>query len=73
MKIKLSVTLLMLLLLAVPFTLSDNNDDIAPKYLDLTNIGYYQSTTCNISLYEFLIANSSNENNIYFNNIPLSY
>ena len=68
MKIKLSVTLLMLLLLGVPFTLSDNSDDIEPKYLDLTTIGYYQSTTCNISLYEFLIANSSNENNIYFNN-----
>jgi len=68
MRIKLSVFIGLLLILFLPFSLNNTNDDIEAKYLDSSTIGYYQSTTCNISLFEFLNKNLNSSQEFYFNN-----
>ena len=56
------------LIILLPFTISDRSDDIAPKTLNESTVGFYQSTTCSISLFEFVIKNLNNEVSIYYNN-----
>ena len=56
------------LIILLPFTISDRSDDIAPKTLNESTVGFYQSTTCSISLFEFALKNLNNEITIYYNN-----
>lgn len=56
------------LLILLPFTVTDRSDDITPKTLDESTVGFYQSTTCSISLFEFALKNLNNEITIYYNN-----
>tara|TARA_A100001035_G_scaffold263470_1_gene244022 strand:- start:742 stop:2757 length:2016 start_codon:yes stop_codon:yes gene_type:complete len=63
---KLTAVIAIFLIISLPFIISDNNDDIEPKRLDSSTVGYYQSTTCNISLLEFINENENQE--FYFNN-----
>ncbi len=58
----------MILIIFIPFSLYDSNDDIKAKTLDDSTVGYYQSTTCKISLLEFLIKNNNNSLELYYNN-----
>ena len=62
----LSVVAIFLIL--IPFSTSDKNDNIEPVVLDDSTIGYYQSTTCKISLLEFYQSNYSSNIEIYINN-----
>tara|TARA_B100001996_G_scaffold117074_1_gene88646 strand:- start:1031 stop:3067 length:2037 start_codon:yes stop_codon:yes gene_type:complete len=57
-----------LFLVLLPFSFFDSSDDIKPPILSDSTIGYYQSTTCEISLAEFYIKNFNQDLNIYFNN-----
>tara|TARA_B100000575_G_scaffold291995_1_gene299301 strand:- start:1968 stop:3995 length:2028 start_codon:yes stop_codon:yes gene_type:complete len=68
MKTKLYLSLLLILILLLPFSLSDKQDNINPEVLSDSSIGYYQSTTCKISLFEFYTKNLNNSINVYFNN-----
>ena len=67
MKIKSLYILLLLIIIFIPFSIYDSSDDIEAVTLDDTSIGYYQSTTCKISLLEFLIQNN-NDLELYYNN-----
>ena len=64
----LLLVVLVISVLALPFSLSDRNDFRVPKLVDDSSIGYYQSTTCGISFVEVLSKNINNTNNLYFNN-----
>ena len=64
----LLLVVLVISVLALPFSLSDRNDFREPKLVDDSSIGYYQSTTCGISFVEVLSKNINNKNNLYFNN-----
>ena len=44
---------------------SDLNDEVKPIELTNDTIGYYQSTTCKISLSEFFITNSISMKDIF--------
>ncbi len=68
MKAKLYLSLFIILILLLPFSLSDKQDNINPDILSDSSIGYYQSTTCKISLLEFYTKNLNNSIDIYFNN-----
>ena len=68
MKTKVLNIFLILLIIILPFSINERNDDIEPQVLSKTTVGYYQSTTCEISLFEYLIKNRGNDLNIYFNN-----
>ncbi|MDA9711945.1 hypothetical protein N9U49_00870, partial [Acidimicrobiaceae bacterium] len=68
MKIKLYLSSLLILILLLPFSLSDKQDNINPEVLSDSSVGYYQSTTCKISLVEFYTKNLNNSINVYFNN-----
>ena len=64
-------SLLILLLIAIifsPFVIRNGGDGIAPKTIDDSSIGYYQSTTCNLSLIEVMLKNLNNKNKLYINN-----
>ncbi len=52
-KPKIIISLFILLLIILPFGLFDNRDEINAVELSDSTIGYYQSTTCKISLLEF--------------------
>ena len=54
MKNKLVISVLLVILLLTPFAFSDRSDTINPTSLSDSTIGFYQSSTCNISLLEFL-------------------
>ena len=56
-----------ILVLVLPFSLHDNSDSVEPKLIDDSSIGYYQSTTCEISLSEVVIKNINNLENVRFN------
>ena len=61
--------LLIVLALTIPFSIHDRSDDVEAVELTDSTVGYYQSTTCKISLLEFYINNFSNNNiEIYINN-----
>jgi hypothetical protein len=55
-------------LVIIPFSLSDKSDNISPPILNDTTVGYYQSTTCKISLMEFYLENIEKTSEIYINN-----
>ena len=57
MKAKLYLSLFIILILLFPFSLSDKQDNINPDILSDSSVGYYQSTTCKISLLEFYSKN----------------
>ncbi len=59
---------LLLLVIVLPFSINNRNDDIEAQVLTDATVGYYQSTTCEISLSEFLMKNRGNVLNIYINN-----
>ena len=58
---------LILLVLFIPFFSSDKTDFREPKVVNDESIGYYQSTTCNISFWEVVSKNTDNQKNLYFN------
>ena len=68
MKIRSIILLTFILLIIIPFSITDNTDEIKAKALESSTVGYYQSTTCNISLFEFLTENTLTDKNFYFNN-----
>ena len=65
MKNKLTISILLIILLILPFTFSNRDDVVAPVILSDSTIGFYQSTTCKISLVEFYLENRNA--NFYFN------
>ena len=72
-KFKNKITLTFFLLLVfvfIPFSLTSTNDDIPARVIDESSVGFYQSTTCKISLFQVLAKNLSNINKIYVNNNP---
>ena len=68
MKTKVLIIFLLLLIVILPFSINERNDDVEAQVLNKTTVGYYQSTTCEISLFEYLIKNRENDLNVYFNN-----
>ncbi len=55
--------------LTLPFSIYDRTDDVAAIELSNSTVGYYQSTTCKISLLEFYSYNFDNRDiKIYINN-----
>ena len=61
--------LLIVIALTIPFSIYDRSDDVEAVELTDSTVGYYQSTTCKISLLEFYINNFRNNNiEIYINN-----
>tara|TARA_B100000674_G_scaffold495156_1_gene521746 strand:+ start:1558 stop:3594 length:2037 start_codon:yes stop_codon:yes gene_type:complete len=68
-KYKAINTLLIVITLTLPFSVYDRNDEIEAVELSDSTIGYYQSTTCKISLLEFYSNNfNNNDIKIYINN-----
>ncbi len=67
-KQKLITSILILLILIIPFLLHNRTDDIEAIRLDDSAVGYYQSTTCKISLIEFYLKNRDNLKSVYLNN-----
>ena len=65
MKNKLTISVLLIILLLSSFSISDKNDSINPTSLSDETIGFYQSSTCKISLIEFFLENQNG--NFYFN------
>ena len=59
---------LFVILLILPFSFSDRSDEVNAVEINTENIGYYQSTTCKISLTEFILKNIDTNEKIYFNN-----
>ena len=59
------ITLIFIALL--PFSINDSSNDFEAVEINDSSIGYYQSTTCNISLANVFLKNLSTEN-LYFNN-----
>ena len=51
----------------IPFSISDISDEISPKEISENTVGFYQSTTCKISLFEVLRKNFQNQNKLYIN------
>jgi hypothetical protein len=59
----LSLALLVIFFIILfPFSRHDSQDIYNPLVVDDISIGYYQSTTCNISLFEVYFENLSNKN-----------
>ena len=52
MKNKVLNIFLLLLIIVLPFSFNERNDDIEAQVLSSSTVGYYQSTTCEISLFE---------------------
>ena len=65
MKNKLTISAILIVLLLIPFTFSDRNDSITPQILSDSTVGFYQTSTCSISLIEFYLQNQNA--NVYFN------
>tara|TARA_B100000575_G_scaffold289835_1_gene292370 strand:+ start:936 stop:2957 length:2022 start_codon:yes stop_codon:yes gene_type:complete len=68
MKTKAISIFIFFLIIILPFTVTDRNDNVKPEILSKSTVGYYQSTTCNISFLEFVLKNSNNDISIYYNN-----
>ena len=54
--------LVIFFMIIFPFASHDSEDIYYPLPIDDSSIGYYQSTTCNISLSEVYLQNLENEN-----------
>ena len=59
-----------LIFIVIPFSLTSIGDDISAQIIDEKSVGFYQSNTCKISLFQVLAKNFSNINKIYVNNNP---
>ncbi len=60
---------ILLLIFILPWTFSDNKDEVNAKYIDASTVGYYQINTCDISFAEVLLKNINNRNiNYVFDN-----
>ncbi len=68
LKSKISIFFILTFIILAPFTFYDSGDNVSPPILSDSTIGYYQSTTCEISLIEFYIKNFNQKLNLYFNN-----
>ena len=68
MKNNLVTSLALVLIILLPFTFSDRGDEINPEILSDSTVGFYQSTTCEISLIEFYLKNVNTSLDIYYNN-----
>src|SRR6056300_1931258 len=62
------LVLTILIIGIIPFVIHDSSDNIEPKIINDSSIGYYQSTTCKISLSEVIFSNIGNTEKLYFNN-----
>ena len=67
-KILIIKVFLVSFLIIMPFFFSDKSDNISPPILNDSSVGYYQSTTCKISLVEFYLKNIEKTSEIYVNN-----
>ena len=59
-----------LIFIVIPFSLTSIGDDTSAQIIDEKSVGFYQSNTCKISLFQVLAKNFSNINKIYINNNP---
>jgi len=59
-----------LIFIVIPFSLTSIGDDTSAQIIDEKSVGFYQSNTCKISLFQVLAKNFSNINKIYVNNNP---
>ena len=59
-----------LIFIVIPFSLTSIGDDVSAQIISEEYVGYYQSSTCKISLFQVLAKNFSNINKIYVNNNP---
>ena len=48
MKTKVLNIFLLFLIIILPFSINERNDDVEAQVLSKTTVGYYQSTTCEI-------------------------
>ena len=64
----LFIFVILLILIIFPFSNSDKNDFKVPMPVDDLSVGYYQSTTCSISLWEVMTLNYSSQQDLHFNN-----
>jgi hypothetical protein len=62
------ISILIVVIIILPFIINDPDDGITALTLTESTVGYYQSTTCSISLFEFYSKNNSENINLYFNN-----
>lgn len=60
--------ILLFAILILPFSISRNNDQISAQSINDSTVGYYQSTTCQISLFEVLSKNLNTDKKLYINN-----
>ena len=60
--------ILLFAILILPFSISQRNDLINAQSINDSTIGYYQSTTCQISLIEVLSKNLDTDEKLYINN-----
>ena len=67
-KYKILLFSLTFFIIFFPFYFHENSDNFEAKIVNESTIGYYQSTTCKISLYEVLLTNIGNSKTFYINN-----
>ena len=56
---------LLILIILLPWGMSNLQDDLNAKYIDSSTVGYYQINTCEISFIETLLKNGFNQNVTY--------
>ena len=56
---------LLILIILLPWGMSNLQDDVNAKYIDSSTVGYYQINTCEISFIETLLKNGFNQNVTY--------
>jgi len=59
--------LIVIIIFLIPFLISEKNDSLEPVFIEDSSVGYYQSTTCKISITEVLYKNYQNLENLTFN------
>ena len=67
MKLNFLSFIFILLIIIIPFGMFDNDDNVRAVELDDSSIGYYQSSTCKISLIEFYFENISTDKTLFIN------
>tara|TARA_B100000902_G_C27315829_1_gene921238 strand:- start:907 stop:2949 length:2043 start_codon:yes stop_codon:yes gene_type:complete len=71
-KNKLTKILILLCLLILPFSIGFGEEKLASQYLDDNSIGFYQTETCEISLFDFWKSNFNNQKVVIKNDIVSS-
>ncbi len=56
---------LLILIILLPWGISNLQDDLNAKYINSSTVGYYQTNTCDISFVETLLKNGFNQNVTY--------